>query len=694
MRYFYITLVLLLTTTSALAAAAKPPDRPVEAGGQVIGTINAQNLFRHTGKYPPLSVTWKADARLQQVLGVYPHDVLPGRVVAATATGLFLSEDAGAAWTPLAKTGPDDLGAVRHVAFAPNSVDTFYVATDRKGVFATEDAGKTFRPIGSKATGLASDEAAGVCVYPGDRRLQSLLVWHGEAAPGLSYSPDAGHTWRVLSTDFFVHQVLVASPGDQELFFIASPKGAKDVRNAYYALAPDEHWVETMRDVVPTDAAVSLLWAGGVNSEKVFRGANPYLSTADQGLFRLTLGDGDRVGPAQPNSLASVGLAWGPTADSQVLFAYDARRLGMVTSMDDFETIAPQPGLPAGPFIREGARVRANSNGAAFYAVANDALYLGRRALGGPGLVQACVTPPVFAFEHEKYDAAMRAVRTTINAFPQERHAAEAARQLLKFSRDAEPASTATEFTVTAQVSPADYRPVSVTADLSRFGGSPVTPMFDDGKHGDGAAGDGRYGAVFRMEPDRVNRQRWDDWRRLWPGLLGVTVTAVGPDGALSGLVAPIYVFDRPGNYSYHAWDTAFPIKQGPWERWLGSVYYPHDVDGYYGLGFWIRTDGAALGELSLQAQDTPEFSPLTLTPKVPLVKEGFVAGGPLGPEWRRAVVPFRRLLRDSPTFQRRRLGSLVLSGESPEAATVKLSPIRLYLTAEDAKAEEGAVPK
>ena len=528
LHYFIITWLAAALPASAFAVAAKPPGRPVEAGGQEIGTINATGLFRHTGKYPPLSVVWKADERLQRVLGVYPHDVLAGRAVVATAAGLVLSEDAGGAWTPLAKTGPDDLGTVRHVAFAPDSVDTFYVATDRKGVFITEDAGKTFRPIGSKAAGLASDETAGVCIYPGNRRLRSLLVWHGEAAPGLSYSADAGHTWRVLDTDYFVHQVLVASPGDQELFLIASPKGAKDVRNVYYALAPDEHWVEVMRDVVPTDAAVSLLWAGGVKSEKVFRGANPYLSTADQGLYRLTLGDGDRVGPAQPNSLASVGLAWGPTADSQILFAYDARRLGMVASADDFETIAPQPGLPAGPFIREGARVRASSNGAAFYAVANDALYLGRRALGA-GLVQAAVTPPVFAFEREKYDAAMHAVRTAIYQFPQERHAGEAARQLVKFAHDAEAASTATEFTVTAQVTPADFKPVSITADLSRFGGSPVTPMFDNGKHGDGTAGDGRYGAVFRMEPDRVNRQHWEDWRRLWPGLMGVTVTAVRP---------------------------------------------------------------------------------------------------------------------------------------------------------------------
>jgi hypothetical protein len=76
------------------------------------------------------------------------------------------------------------------------------------------------------------------------------------------------------------------------------------------------------------------------------------------------------------------------------------------------------------------------------------------------------------------------------------------------------------------------------------------------------------------------------------------------------------------------------------------------------------------------------------------VVAEGFVAGGPLGPAWRRVVVPFRRLFRDTPGFQKRRMGSLVLSGDSPEAGVVKLGPIRLYLTAEDAKAEEGAVPK
>lgn len=689
------TLVLAALAAVAAARGALGADapKPVAVGGTVVGVLEPPGLFRHTGAYAPLRVTWQRDARVRRVLGVFPHPVLGGRVLLATAAGLVASDDAGATWQPLPAAATDQVGVVRHVAFVPDAPDAFYLASDSRGVFLSEDAGKTVRQVGSKASGMASDATAGVCVYTGDRRLRTVLVIHGEAAPGISWTTDAGRTWRVIHPDCYVRRIIAGTGGGGVLFLVASKTDAPAVQSVYHAVAPEDYWIDVVRDVVPTDAAISVFVRRSDWTHEVFHGAAPYVSTADAGMYRLTAGDGVRIGPADVTAWASVAVAWGPNADVQVLCAYEPTRLGMVVSTDELQTFAPQSaGLFTGPFVREGARLRAAADGKTFYAIANDDLYLGRAQPVAIDVARAAVAPPVLAFEQTAFTEAVRALRDEVRRFPDARQAAQAARRLLARVQAARATSSAIGFQVTARVTaPKDAPPAGVTVDLSRLGASPVTPLFDDGQHGDGAAGDGTYGATFRVDPARL-RQFSEEWRRPWPGVIGLSVTAVGADGRLAGAVAPLGVFERLESFALVSWRDDFQTAAGkPWRKEYGSVYYPRDVEGFHALSFWIRREGAGGEDVRVQLLDTPPYAPPTTTPPVAVEAEGFVEGGRIAAEFRRVVIPLRRLLKDAPAFRTRLMTTVVLSGEGRAAATYGVKDMWFHLSADDLKPAQGA---
>jgi len=667
-----------------VAVQAAPPGPPG------IGALDASGLFRHTGAYSPVAVGWAADGRLQQVLGVFPHPVLPERAVVATRAGVLFSDDAGGTWQPLSKAAADQVGNIRHVEFSPDAPDTFYLASNRKGVWATKDGGKTVEAVGSKQAGMAADETVAVYVYPGDRRFRTLLAIHGEAAPGISYSRDRGHTWRVAAPDYHVRSILCGGAGDRELFLVASKKGATDVQSIYYCVSFDDYWLELVRDLIPTDTSLSLLVKAGRWNEEVFRGATPIFSTADAGLYRVNQGGGVRIGPADINAFASVGFTWGPNADTEVFFAYEPRKLGMMVSTDGLQTFARQgEGLYTGPFVKEGARIRANANGTVFYATANEVLYVGRRSSGPLEVSRVAVTPPIFIFENEGYKAAMDGLRDELRTFANERYVAREAKRIVKSARDARAYLSETQFTVTATVTGPGGPPASVTVDLSRIGGSGLAPMLDDGQHGDGAAGDGLYGATFRFDPRRLKNDS-HDWRRRWPGRLGLTVTAAGADGALSGAVAVLAVFDSPESFTLHKKVDPIAVTPGPWSQSLGASEVP-DILAYYAMTFWIKSDMAGDEDVQVQLRDAPPFSFATTTPPAWIVKEALVEGGKVTSEWRLVTIPLARLLKDSPQFETMRLGAVVLSGESKSPRTYWVDEVRFHISREDLSAYKGA---
>lgn len=670
----------------------KPSRDPAAAQANPVGALDAGGLFRHATNYPPLVLAWAADPRVPQALGVFPHPLLPDRALVATRAGLVTTDDAAATWRPLAAAAAGQISVVRGVAFHPLAPDTFYLATDRKGIWATTDGGKTFQPIGSKQAGMAADETTGVYLYPGDRWFLTLLATHGDAAEGLSATRDAGKTWRVVAREYRVRQVVCGGVGDTDLFVVAAKKGSPDVQSIYFCPAYDDFWLELAKDLIPTDVGLSVLVRPAGWNEQVFHGAVPVFSTADAGLYRANQGGGQRIGPETINSFASAGFAFGPNADTEVLFAYEPRKAGLLVSTDGGKTLLPAgTGLYTGAFVKEGARVRANLPGTVFYATVNETLYVGRKRAAAFDVVRAAVTPAVFLFESEKHRAAMTTLRDNLREFTKARSAAAEARKVVQSVRDAQAYLSQVQFTVTAKVISAGGPPASVSVDLSRLGGSALTPLADDGAHGDGAAGDGTYGAGFRVDPRRFKMDN-RDWRRRWPGPVGLTVTAVAADGKVGGCVAILSVFDKQESFTFvRKTEPVIIAGAAPWTQWCGDVILRHDIAGYHALTFWIKTDADVAEDVQVQLRDAPPFSLPTTTPPLGIVKEGFVDGGAVGREWRLVTIPVSRLLKDAPQFEAARLEAVILSGEGKVARTLWLDDIRFNLTPDDLAAYKGA---
>ena len=687
-----------------------PPFERVKTGSRPEGE------WRHAGKYPPFRVTWLREPRLDGVAAVFPHPTLPQRVAAVAASGVLLSDDAGRTWKPLAEAAPQKLGSARHVAFDPASPDTFYLATDSKGVWATADGGKTFRPIGSKASGLAADAVLAVHLYPSDARLLTLLAIHGDAASGISLSEDGGRTWRVVSPEYHVWKLLCSGPDTHRLYMAASTRDKPDVRDILSCSCLGEPWYVVIRDVIPTDCTRTVL-QGEV-----------FWSTAESGLHVITHegANFEKVGTAETTRLASLGATWGHTADSQLLYAYEPAKLGMIVSTDNFKTVSTySQGLYISPFVREGAHLRANANGTVFYAVANGILCKGYRFDGPLKVSTVAVSPPAISFAPTAWQEGTWTLQRCLGVLHDQPYAAGVARMVARSARDIEGALSPKEVAVTAMAIDPRGKPKSVTVDLSRLGGSPRTPMLDDGQHGDGPAGDNVYGASFAVSPQTLLAHHpWgNDWRRPWPGPLGLTVTAVASDGSLSGAVGVLFFASRPEGFAFcgHGMhpDTRDPqgqvsidvdtkvanpalssaswkiaATQGPWVLPLGDPYRHRDIAGLRTLSFWAKSDGKSTDDLAVQLRDQPDYSAPATTPPVGLVKDRVIDGGALTGQFRRVVIPLEPLLRRAPGFQPRLFCWLIFSSQGRAPATYWIDDLRFFPTKEELETDLRLSPR
>ncbi|HUT36082.1 MAG TPA: choice-of-anchor X domain-containing protein [Planctomycetota bacterium] len=700
----FLTLFVALALRSLAVAGEEgvPPFESVETHGY------PQREWRHTGKYPPFRITWVREARLTGVAAVFPHPTLPQRVAAATAAGFALSDDAGRTWAPLPEAAPAKVGAVRHVAFDPASPDVFYLATDARGVWATTDGGKTFRQIGSKASGMAADTVLTVHLYPPDMRFLTLLAIHGGAASGISVTEDGGRTWRVASPGYHAWKLLCCGADSLRLYMSASTREKPEVRDILSAASLGEPWYVVVRDVVPTDGATTVL-----------RG-DVYWATADAGVHLVTNNGAnfEKVGPEGLARLPSIGVTWGHHADNQLFYAYEPTRLGMIVSADGFKTFTTHSqGLYASPFVTEGAHLRSNASGTVFYAAANGVLSKGYRFDGSLKISQVALAPPAFAFAPVTWSEGTRSLQRCLDILPKAAHAADIGRQIARFTTVVEEALSPKQVTITAMVMDQRGKPKSVTADLSRLGGSPRTPLLDDGQHGDGAAGDNVYGAPIVLRSREIHRDG-RDWRREWPGPLGLTVTAVGTDGALSGAVGVLFAAKRPEGFLYWEEDSAPSVRnptgevsiavdphvappptsksswrikagKGPWTLPIGNPYVPRDITGFHAVSLWVKSDGKSPDDLRVQFRDQPDYIAPTTTPPVSLGGAGAVTA-----KFRRVVIPLEPLLARTPGFLTRLFCWVVFSGEGRAQGTWWVDDIRLFRTKEDLETDMRLDPR
>lgn len=177
------SLLLLLT-----ACAQNQPSQPIStatsqstpAAGSQVATVEtsqqAQGVDRLT------------DARSLAV------DSLSGRLLAATASGLYQSQDEGQSWQPM--TLPADIPAngIAHVAIRSDQPNIIYLAGRSIGIWRSRDAGQ----IWQKATqGLENEQVTALALhsngYPRDNT-KSLFAWVADV--GIFESHDEGDTWK------------------------------------------------------------------------------------------------------------------------------------------------------------------------------------------------------------------------------------------------------------------------------------------------------------------------------------------------------------------------------------------------------------------------------------------------------------------------------------------------------------------
>ncbi|MGB2824217.1 MAG: choice-of-anchor X domain-containing protein, partial [Phycisphaerae bacterium] len=620
--------------------------------------------------------------------------------------GCLLSDDTGGTWRPLPMTSPDKMGVVRQVAWRPDVTDAFYLATESKGIWATTDGGETFRQIASKQTHLASDRVEGMLVWPDDPQFRTLYAFHGKAAAGISRSHDGGETWRVIAGDYHVRRIVGMLTSWSELrrtLVVASARSAPDLETVFACSSLDGLWAEAFRDVVYTDAAMA------------FCREHIYLATADRGLRRLKEAGAARVGPPEVNGYASVGVTWGPRADKELIYAYEPRRLGMVVSTDGMKTFTTQSrGLYVGPFVKEGAHIRANANGLRFFAAVNGSLYTGFVRGGGVSVAEASVTPAIFTYERLPHQRAVEAFREELYKFPRAASATAAARGLLERYAAVRETCSADRIEVTARAFAPLQKPKSVTVDLSELGGPAAAAMYDDGNHGDGGAGDSVYGVAFRIDP-QVFYYRRDDPKRLPLAVHGLSIKATAGDDAIGGAVAVLSVYDRPDMLVFWADGRDNPLKSEagevtivkrsgpsealygqqcmkfqtgdkPWCVYFGDGRRPKDVAVYHALSFWVRSDGA--GELNVRLRDAPEFDYARTTGPVPIVGERLIQGGKITNEYRCVVIPMARLLAGEPDLRIGRLGYILFSGDARPPATFWIDRVVFHVNAESVEKE------
>lgn len=717
--------VLLLCASIAASAHAEKVEK-LDERPPPFETVRIEHatFLRHAGQYPLPSLEWQVDPRVQDPVAVAADPHLPAHMLVVTGQGLVETYDYGRSWKVNAAAAAGKIGPIASILFRPDAPGQYYVGSRTQGLWQTEDGGRTFEQLASKATGLASDSVWGVYLYPADKLQGTLLVVHGDEAPGLSKSVDRGKSWKVLYPQYHVWRIACHHDA-REMVFAASAKEQPEIQGLYYLPSLEEPWQALISDTVCTGGTQSLLQRDGV-----------YVATSDKGLFKISRNGGvaKNVGPAGVE-WASLGCTWAGTADRELFYGYDPKRLGLVlftpeqldgASGDEAGRAAHLPppyrvqshGLFTGPLVLEGACVLANANGSQFYAVANKSLYVSR-SVGHFGLVRdVAVDPPLRELQPEVVENAFQAIDQALDAFTAAARVGDAAKELRSVLDEQHQALAVQRIAVSAQV---DYRPEhpprSVTVDLSRLGLSERSPLWDDGRHGDRAAGDGLYANTFAFDSLKYKESNLD-WRPSWSGFQGLTVSAVAEDGTLSGAVGvlrlvtfnhslPLFsasayypppresgdvkcsVF-RPRGGSPTACHRVIGVRQaGEWSVRIDGERQLVDISGFYAIGFVIRADRNLTDDLAVQLRDQPTYSLPATTKPVFLLKEKLLRGGKITPAPQQVVVPVSRLLKDSPDFQPDLAHALVLSANASAPVELTISDLRCFATIDDVPASE-----
>lgn len=624
------------------------------------------------GEVPALA--WTVNRDLRDVQDVFCHLTDSRRAWVATSDGLLATADDGKTFQPVPEASAEKVGLVTAIASCPADENRLLMGTAGKGVYLSTDGGKTFKRLGSVADKPASDCVHSVAFAGDDPSWRTIMVTHGLGAPGLSITRDLGQRWEVFAADrhlaTFVRngQTIVAAGS------FAASEGR--VWGIHRSGTEGWRWDHSSPGIRPTEpVATPNRWRF-------------YFATLDGRLLHSD-NDGRTWRPlVEFESSSWVSLFWtfGPTATSRLLVGYDPRNQGVVMSARHFlgsSLMQCNQGLYVGPFVKSGSTCRANANGSTFYVVMNNALWIGRRvpAKAGPAVVQAWTAPSAVwvgrgRMAHAEYD-----LHDRVGAVASGDLGSGNIRAIAAAARKIQAHTDSMGFTVFARVRHGGGAKAikSVTVDAFGLGGAPATPLHDDGKHDDGAAGDGLFAAAVRFELG-VFAGGKDTRRYGLPGRGALTVAATDTAGKTDSVAAVVSVLRQPeGVGIYPGGGAAYALGPagvsharsqglqhganalciagtgpGPWRgAWLshdGSA----NVTGLRTLQFYLK--GNVNQELLVQILDrhrvgTDVFDEPHYSHPVPLIAGGYLKA--VTPTYQLVRVPVPELLTKGTYFLR-----------------------------------------
>lgn len=658
-------------------------------------------LARHAAEYAPRRLAWAASAGVQGAKAVYPHPDCSGTVYATAADGLYRSDDGAATWRHLPLAGLAEPGAITDMAFRPGEPETLCLGTRASGVWVSRDGGQTVRQIGAKRSGMASDAVESLVYAPGDPFLKTILAAHGKAAPGVSRGDSEEGTWSVMASDHHVSRIIAGGPGSRDAYLFASETATPDDVGLYYAPLLDAFWQRLVPDFLPTDGV-------RLPGEDVL-----YVTSLDKGVLRIADKGGSitELGGADEEWF-SVGSTWGSHADQTLVYLYQPTRQGVLWTTQGLAEAEPQnAGLYRGTFVNEQARVRANAGGTCYYAAINGAVWVGRMAaplrVDSVEVSPSCVTIAPAVLDESRW----RSYDGDLADFTAATRAAPSAGALAAALRDLNGAIPNGSVCVVARVSAPTGCVPEVSADLSRFGGRPDTPMK--------ARGDGNYAVNFDVTREGIQHRR-GDWRATWPGPMPVSVTARSPGGEPSGGVGTFSLYLRPSSFDFWkegrgiglkdvqgiatldcvrdpaqaasgSWYLKLTVGPGPWVAPAGYHAMRQTIADYYALTFLIRSKGPADDDLTIHLRDNAPYALPTVTPGVAIVAGGYAEGGAISTNaYRRVTIPIADLLKGAEGFLPDVLGWVVFEGESATQRIYLIDDIRFIVSRKELDALTG----
>jgi len=409
---------------------------------------------------------WAKVNGAEKVERVFPSAVDPNTVFVWTRGGLLVSKDNGKTFAARGKDLAAQLGSVTALLVNPVHPSTIYAGTLEKGVLLSEDEGATWRALGGVEKGLAGLRIHTLLFSVDDPTFTTLYATHSPQVPGISMSIDGGRTWRAFAMQFGAGDLILAGT---TMFFAGARLSGGTEAGFYRSIDAGKNWYRILNVEAPT-----VLAASRTNPRRAWCGTQTGLFVTDNlGVSTYP------VGPQTGMNIVSISADFAAGGAEQVV-VYDPNTEGVLSSTDSFRTWQQlNEGLYVGDWVADGAMMAAA--GSTLFVCVNGTLFRGA-APAGPAQLSSIHVQPAAAVAGED------GVTFTCRATP------------------------GTE----------------VVIDLSPVGGAAATPLLDDGQNGDGAAGDGVFGARLENVPPKVLEKARDskyEGPRL-PGTLALDIQA------------------------------------------------------------------------------------------------------------------------------------------------------------------------